>query len=50
MKTTYLTIKLNLNKYLSEEDVMEMSQELDYEIRHRNIATTEIIEIGDLYD
>ena len=50
MRTTYLTIKLNLAQDLSEEEVQQMTEELDYSILHRHVDSTEIIEVGDLYD
>jgi len=47
MTTAYITIKVNFTEPLTEEEVMEVSQEMDYELNHRWIKETEVIEISE---
>lgn len=47
MKTAYITIKVNFTKSLSEDEAREVSQEMDYELNHKWIKGTEVIEISE---
>ena len=47
MKTAYITIKVNFTEDLSEDEATEVSQEMDYELNHQWIESTEVIEISE---
>lgn len=45
--TAYITIKVKFTEPLTEEQAQEVSQEMDYELNHRWIKETEVIEISE---
>jgi hypothetical protein len=48
-KVIYVTVALTVPKELTEEEVNEMVNELDYNFKHENIIDTELISQSDEY-
>lgn len=47
MKTAYITIKVKFNKDLTEDEAINVSQEMDYKLNHEYIDSTEVVEISE---
>lgn len=43
----YITVKVRFETDLTEDEIRKVSEELDYNFKHKLISDTEIVEVGD---